>query len=277
MGAQGPAGRVAAFGYPESAARALGRAADRADWLRRPAGKTPEIEGIDREAARTLVTRRLESGGEGWLSAEETRTLLSAYRIPLVEERVATLVEEAASAAAELGFPAVVKSASPGAHKTETGGIALDLADENEVQAAAARIGTPVLVQPMVTGGPALLAGLVQDPVFGALVAFGPGGVFAELIGAADFRIAPSRISTRPSWSRAGRLVASWKGSGVSRPPTQPRSGTSCTGSPPSAAISRRWPELDLNPVLGLHDRCVAVDARVRVSPPVQPPRTKTW
>jgi acetate---CoA ligase (ADP-forming) len=277
MGAQGPAGRVAAFGYPESAARALGRAADRADWLRRPAGKTPEIEGIDREAAHTLVTRRLESGGEDWLSAEETRALLSAYRIPLVEERVATLVEEAASAAAELGFPAVVKSASPGAHKTETGGIALDLADENEVQAAAARIGTPVLVQPMVTGGPELLAGLVQDPVFGALVAFGPGGVFAELIGAADFRIAPLAdldAAELVSGGKAGRLVEGFRG----LPPADAASLRDLLHR--LSALGCDLPEvaeLDLNPVLGLHDRCVAVDARVRVSPPVQPPRTKTW
>ena len=277
MGAQAPVARVAAFGYPESAARALGRAADRADWLRRPAGKTPEVEGIDREAARTLVVGRLESGGEGWLSPEETRALLSAYGIPLVEERVATSVEEAASAAAELGFPAVVKSASPGTHKTETGGVALDLATADEVQAAVARIGTPVLVQPMVTGGPELLAGLVQDAVFGALVAFGPGGVFAELIGAADFRIAPLTdldAAELVSGGKAGRLVEGFRG----LPPADAASLRDLLHR--LSALGCDLPEvaeLDLNPVLGLHDRCVAVDARVRVSPPVQPPRTKTW
>ena len=63
------------------------------------------------------------------------------------------------------------------AHKTETGGIALDLEDEAAVRAAAERIGFPVVVQPMLRGGTELLAGLLQDPVFGPLVAFGPGGV----------------------------------------------------------------------------------------------------
>ena len=59
------------------------------------------------------------------------------------------------------------------------------------MRAAVERIGAPVVVQPMVSGGTELLAGLVQDPVFGPLVAFGPGGVLAELIGQASFRIAP--------------------------------------------------------------------------------------
>jgi len=86
--------------------------------------------------------------------------------------------DEAVGAARELGLPVVLKTAAPGAHKTEQGGIALDLHDEEQIRAAAGRIGPPLLVQPMVSGGAELLAGIVQDPVFGPLVAFGPGGVF---------------------------------------------------------------------------------------------------
>jgi hypothetical protein len=78
-----------------------------------------------------------------------------------------------------------------GAHKSDTGKVALGLGDEDPVRAAAKRIGCPVLVQSQISGGAELLAGVVQDPVFGPLVAFGPGGVFAELIGDAAFRIAP--------------------------------------------------------------------------------------
>jgi acyl-CoA synthetase (NDP forming)/RimJ/RimL family protein N-acetyltransferase len=277
MGVRGPAGRVPAFGYPESAARALGRAAERADWLRRPAGTVPEPEGLDREGARALVEKQLAEGGEGWLSAEGTRALLSAYRIPLVAERVASSPEEAVAAARELGFPAVVKSAAPGAHKTETGGVALDLTSEEEVRAAAARIGPPVLVQPMLSGGPELLAGLVQDPVFGALVAFGPGGVLAELIGDAGFRIAPLTdldAAELVAGGKAGRLVAGFRG----RPPADPASLRELLHR--LSALGTDLPEvaeLDLNPVLGLPDGCVALDARVRVSEPVRPLRTKTW
>src|SRR6185503_3134720 len=183
--------RVASFAYPESAARALGRVADRAAWLRRPQGAVPTLDAIDRVGAEAVVERALDAEEDTWLDPAATRELLEAYGLPLVPERVATSVDEAVAAARGLGFPAVVKTAAPGAHKTETGGIALDLADEEAVAAAAARIGTPVIVQPMLAGGAELLAGVVQDPVFGPLVAFGPGGVFAELIGEAAFRIAP--------------------------------------------------------------------------------------
>ena len=130
-------------------------------------------------------------------------------------ERVAATPDEAVAAAAELGFPVVVKTAAPGAHKTELGGIALDLADEAAVRAAAERIGGPVIVQPMISGGAELLAGVVQDPVFGPLVAFGPGGVLAELIGEAAFRIAPLTdvdAEELVTGGKAGRLVRGFRG-----------------------------------------------------------------
>jgi acetyl coenzyme A synthetase (ADP forming)-like protein len=268
---------VASFSYPESAARALGRAAERAQWLRRPQGEVVEPAGIDREAARAVVDRALAAGEDGWLTSADARELLLAYGIPLVSERVTDDAEAAASAAAELGFPVVVKSAVPGAHKTEGGGIALDLRDKEAVRAAAARIGPPVLVQPMIQGGAELLAGVVQDPVFGPLVAFGPGGVFAELIGEAAFRIAPltdEDASELVRSGKAGRLVAGFRGA----PPADAAALADLVLR--LARLGDDLPavaELDLNPVLALPDRCVAVDARVRVSRPEQRPRTKTW
>ena len=130
--------RVASFAYPESAARALGRVADRASWLRRPQGAVPPLDGIERARAEAVVEGALKSSDDTWLDPAATRELLDAYGLPLVPERVATSVDEAIAAALELGFPVVVKTAAPGAHKTETGGIALDLADEEAVAAAAA-------------------------------------------------------------------------------------------------------------------------------------------
>ena len=145
----------------------------------------------------------------------DTRELLLAYGVPLVPERLAAGAAEAVAAAEELGYPVVVKTAVAGAHKTELGGIALDLADADAVRAAAERIGGPLIVQPMVPSGAELLAGVVQDPVFGPLVAFGPGGVFAELIGEAAFRIAP--LTDRDAeelvyGGKAGRLVRGFRG-----------------------------------------------------------------
>ena len=268
---------VAAFAYPESAARALGRAAERADWLRRPHGAIPVIEGIDRESAHAVIERSLERAEDAWLDPDDARELLLAYGVPLVPELVAGSADEAATAARELGFPAVVKTAAPGSHKTETGGIALELSDEAAVRDAAERIGCPVVVQPMISGGAELLAGVVQDPIFGPLVAFGPGGVYAELIGDATFRIAPLTDIDADEMvceGKAGRLVAGFRGSPAACIPalTDLLHRLARLGEDLPAIA-----ELDLNPVLAQPDGCVVVDARIRVRSPQPVTRTKTW
>ena len=266
---------VPSFAYPEAAARALGRAAERGEWLRRATGTTPALE-CDRDEAQAVV-REAVAEGDGWLDAEATRRLLEAYGIPRVPERVAATQVAAVAAARELGFPVVLKTAAPGAHKTDQGGIALDLADEAAVLEAAARIGAPLLVQPFVKGGAELLAGVVQDPVFGPLVAFGPGGVFAELIGEAQFRLAP--LTDRDAVElvrsgKAGRLVGGFRGT----PPADEEAVVDLLLR--LSLLADDLPEvieLDLNPVLALPDRCLAVDARVRVADRGPARRTKSW
>jgi len=264
--------RVARFDYPESAARALGRAADRAEWLRRPAGAEVDVDGVDVEAARSVVDE-----AEGWLTPPEARALLAAFGIPVVDERVAEDADRAVDAAEAFGYPVVVKSAVPGAHKTETGGVAVDVRDEREVRDAVQRIGPPVLVQPFVRGGAELLAGVVQDPVFGPLVAFGPGGVYAELIGDAGFRIAPLTDADAAELVRAGkagRLAGGFRG----KPPADAAAledlllRLSRLGEELPAVA-----ELDLNPVIAGPDGCVAVDARARVERAPREARAKTW
>ena len=269
--------RVAAFPYPESAARALARAVERAEWLRAPAGRVPELEAIDEHAACAVVARSLEAGDDGWLDPADVRELLTAYGIPVVPERVVESAEGAVAAADELGYPVVVKTAEAGAHKTDRGLLALDLQDASEVEEAIGRVGLPAIVQPMVRGGAELLAGVVQDPVFGPLVAFGPGGVFAELIGQAQFRIAPltdADVEELVTTGKAGTLVAGFRGA----PPSD--AGALVDVLLRLSRLAEDLPELaelDLNPVMGLTEGCVAVDARVRVRRVVPVARTKTW
>ena len=223
-----------------------------------------------------MVESVLARGG-GWLEPEEARALLAAYGIPFVGERDAAGPDEAVAAARELGFPAVVKTAEAGAHKTETGGVALDLEDEEAVREAAERIGGPVVVQPMAQGDVELLAGLLQDPVFGAVVAFGPGGVLAELAGGTSFALAPLTDVDAEELVRtgtAGRLVAGFRGAEPAD------AGALASVLLRLARLGEDRPEvaeLDLNPVLAGPDGCVAVDARVRVGPPVTRRGPKTW
>jgi acyl-CoA synthetase (NDP forming) len=117
----------------------------------------------------------------------------------------------------------------------------------------------------------------VEDPVFGPLVAVGPGGIFTELIGEAQFRLAPLTRTDAEELvltGKAGRLVRGFRG----RPPAD--AGSLIDLVLRLARLADDFPEiaeLDLNPVIGLADRCVAVDARVRVRPVERLPRAKTW
>jgi acyl-CoA synthetase (NDP forming) len=235
----------------------------------------PELD-CDCDEAQAVV-REVVSAGGGWLDASQTRRLLEAYGVPLVPERLADTPDAAVEAARELGYPVVVKTAAAGAHKTEEGGVILDLGDDDAVRAAAEKIGGPLLLQPFLRGGAELLAGAMQDPVFGPLVAFGPGGVLAELIGEAQFRLAPLTdvdAGELVHSGKAGRLVAGFRGT----PPADQAALVDLLLR--LSLLAEDLPEvaeLDLNPVFALPGGCVAVDARVRVAEHGHAHRTKSW
>jgi acetyl coenzyme A synthetase (ADP forming)-like protein len=268
---------VGSFTYPESAARALGLAARRAAWLRRPAAEAPHLDRLDQGAAAAVIARVLAEADDAWLEASDLRALLTAYGLPLVGERIAADADAAVAAAVEIGFPVVVKTAAPGVHKTETGGVHVDLRDEAAVRRACDAVNGPVLVQQYVTGGAELLVGAVQDPVFGPLVAFGPGGVYAELIGSTRFALAPLGeidVEELVSSGKAAKLVAGWRGA----PPADRAAVIDVIHR--LGRLAEDFPEvaeLDLNPVIARPDGCTAVDARVRLRRPAAATSSKTW
>ena len=231
------AAHVPAFSYPEAAAAALGRAVEYGEWLRHSAGSVVHLDDVDAAAAAEVIVTALAHQDEAWLDPAATRRLLAAYRIPLVPSSSPTRRRRQQQQPPTLGFPAVVKTAAAGAHKTESGGVALDLSDAEAVRSAAKRIGCPVIVQPMIKGGVELLAGVAQDPVFGPLVAFGPGGVLAELIGDAHFRLTPLTdvdADELVGAGKAGRLVG-----GLPRCSARRRGGARRRAAPALAARRR--------------------------------------
>jgi acyl-CoA synthetase (NDP forming) len=129
----------------------------------------------------------------------------------------------------------------------------------------------------MAPGGTELLAGVTQDPVFGPLVAFGPGGTMAELIGEAGFRIAPlTDVDARElvSFGKAGTLVRGYRGAPASD------EAALVDVLHRLSRLGEDFPEvaeLDLNPVIAGPDGCVAVDARIRLRTPAATRRSKTW
>jgi acyl-CoA synthetase (NDP forming) len=134
----------------------------------------------------------------------EAKALLAKAGIPAAPERLATTVEKAVAAAAEIGYPVVMKIVSPDIlHKSEAGGVKLGLANESEVRSAydsilsACASACPkakidgVLVGKMISGGVEAILGVQRDPVFGPVVMFGLGGIFTEIMKDVTFRLAP--------------------------------------------------------------------------------------
>lgn len=136
------------------------------------------------------------------MDRDETRDLADRYGIPLPKERVARSPAESADAAEEIGYPVALKLESPDvAHKTEAGGIELNLVGGEAVREAHGRIVenaerlnarvSGVLVQEQVPEGREVIVGGTRDRQFGPVVMFGLGGIFVEVLEDVSFRVAP--------------------------------------------------------------------------------------
>ncbi|MFE6687490.1 GNAT family N-acetyltransferase [Streptomyces sp. NPDC057743] len=194
---------VPSYGEAQSAARALRHAVARAQWLARPPGRPVEPVGVDSTGARALVAEFLaEAPAGGWLDARRTVQLLDHYGIPRLPQAYVTTEEEAVDAAARLASRSgtvALKAQGPDlVHTSQRDGVFLDLRGRHALRTAfrelTARLGTAMtgaLVQPMAERGTELLAGVVQDEVFGALVVFGSADTPGALLTDHVARLAP--------------------------------------------------------------------------------------
>ena len=192
------------YAVPETPAEVLAKTVKYAEWRTHPLGVVPEFRDMDCSAVRKVCHTVLQERGRGWLSAEETRHVLSEARLPVASGGLARTADDAAALARRIGFPVAVKLASRElVHKTDIGGVRLNLWNEADVQLAFEAIRERlrrdnllhamdgVLVQPMQQNGVEVLVGMTQDPLFGPLIAFGLGGIYVEILGDVRFRITP--------------------------------------------------------------------------------------
>jgi acetyl coenzyme A synthetase (ADP forming)-like protein len=190
--------------FPESAARVLARLARYAAWRERSVSVYPDFEDCRPNVARDICRGALASRGEGWLTGEEARAVLDAFRMPVPAGGIARTAEDAVTLANQIGYPVALKLDSVSlVHKTEVGGIKLNLADAAAVRGAFAALRDDLqkagklkqmngaLVQPMIRGGVETMVGVVEDSLFGPLIAFGLGGVHVEVLRDVVFRITP--------------------------------------------------------------------------------------
>ncbi len=279
LGGSGPDARAAsglpAYAYPESAVRAIEHAASYRAWRDSQRGQLRDLEGLDPASGRSLVSGFLTANpGGGWLAEADAAALLSYYRIPMVTTRAATSLDDALTAAADLGGHVVLKAEAEGlVHKTDAGAVKLDLRTAADVADAykqlAGQFGADlrrVLVQPMLAGGVETLIGVVQEPVFGPLVVFGLGGVATEVLGDHIARLSPLTdvdAEEMISGVRAAPLLTGHRGS-----PAMDTAGLADV----LLRVSRmaddlpEVAELDLNPVIARPADVQVVDVRVRIA-----------
>lgn len=210
------------------------------------------------------------------------KRLLAAAGVPVLPERLCTSAAEAADAAATFGFPVVAKIVSPDIlHKTEAGGVLLDLADAAAVERAFDAIMANVraysaeaelrgvLVAPMRHDGVETIIGVQRDPVFGPMVMFGLGGVTVELFKDVAFASAPLSPAAAHRLIRAVRghaLLEGWRGApGVDM---DALAQVVCRLSELAAAHAGTLLGLEVNPFLIGPEGGVALDALITMEPP---------
>ncbi|MDA7941820.1 MAG: acetate--CoA ligase family protein [Nitrosopumilus sp.] len=270
-------GGVPYYTYAEGAIRALAAMYRFAAWAASSPGKPRRFRADKRRAEAILSAAR--AGGRSSLLEEEGQEVLRAYGMPLPSSTLARTEDEAASAAARIGFPVVMKVASPQiTHKSDAGGVVVGIRDRDAARQAFKRITASarrydkkaeilgVLVVEMVGGGKEVILGSKEEPGFGPVMMLGTGGIYVEVFGDVTFRVAPvtgQEASQMISDTRAGRLLSGVRGEG----PFDTAALRECIQRLSQLVSDLGIRELDMNPVMVLPKGrgCRILDVRMGI------------
>jgi acetyltransferase len=235
----------------------------------------------DRAGAAAIVRQALAEG-RAMLSEPEAKSLLACYGIPVVGTRIASGVEQAVAAARAIGFPVAIKILSPDiSHKSDVGGVALDLESDTAVRAAAQRMLARVAqlqpqaridgfsVQQMARRPEAheLIIGVASDPVFGPVLLFGQGGVAVEVVADHAVALPPLNVVLARDMiarTRVAKLLAGYR---HRAPANMDAIVHTLMQVSDMVADLPELVELDINPLLADADGVIVLDARVKVAP----------
>ena len=270
---------VPCYGFPERAVAALAATANYREWREKPEDQIPAFSAEREKVKETLGRVRAE--GRLNLGELEAREVIAAYGFRVPKGGLARSPEEAADLAAQLGFPVVMKIASPDIlHKSDIGGVRVGIdrreqvIDTYELMTMRARRYMPeadiwgVSVQEMVTQGKEVILGMSRDPQFGPLVMFGLGGIYVEVLKDVVFRVAPfgrREASEMVSEIRAYPLLAGVRGE---RPADLKAIEEALLRLSQLAADFPEIVEMDVNPLKVAEPGAgaVAIDARITIA-----------
>ena len=209
--------QVPNYPFPERAASALRAMYDYRLWLERPAPEVKQFQ-VDRERVRSVFAQ-VRDDGRNTLGDAEARNIAEAYGLRVPKSKLATTPEEAVRFAEEIGYPVVMKIASPDIlHKSDIGGIKVGVTGAGDVRDAfdlliyRAQRFMPdaqiwgVQIQEMVVGAKEIIIGMNRDPQFGPMIMFGLGGIYVEVLKDVTFRIAP--ITAQEAREMVGEIRA---------------------------------------------------------------------
>ena len=196
------AGDIPYYTYAEGSIRALKAMLRFVDWTKAPDGDVTEFK-VDMNKARAILDK-VKSEGRTNLLEDEGREILDAYGFPLPESSIASTEDEAVDAANKIGYPIVMKIASPQiVHKSDAGGVKVNLTNDAEVRDGFKTIMENakkydsnaeikgVLIVEMVKGGKEMIIGSKLEPGMGPVVMLGMGGIYVEILKDVTFRLAP--------------------------------------------------------------------------------------
>jgi acetyltransferase len=245
--------------YPESAVRALAALDERRRILARPEGRI-----------RRFRARRVKLA-PGWLGVEARRKLSEAYGIEPVAGGLARTAREAVAVAERVGYPVVMKMSVPGlVHKTDVGGVLLDIPDRRGVEAAFAKLNRRgaegVNVQKMLRGGREVVIGIANQPPYGPILMFGLGGIYVEVLKDVSFAVCPVSDVRARELIRGIRGHPILKGLRGQRSVDEEKLVEAIQRVSQMALDHPEIQELEYNPLLAFPEGLVAVDLRVRVA-----------
>ncbi len=271
---------VPTFTFPEEAVQGLGSLARYRAWASRPRTEVRSFP-VDRRAVRAAL-RRARAAGQLVLPEYLARTVLGAYGLRFPESRRVGSLDEAREAARTIGYPVVLKVASPDiSHKTEVGGVALGLEDPAGLAAAYERMQASLRrraphariagyeVESEVREGKEVLLGVQRDPGFGPVVVFGTGGIYVEVLRDVTFRLAPVRPLAARHMIESVRSYPLLQGVRGEPPSDVPALAEAIERVSQLALELPEVVELDLNPLIVRSEGrgVVAVDARIVLAP----------
>jgi len=272
---------IPTFPYPDTAARAF-TYMWRYTYNLRGLYETPtltgqsELESASRNQFEQII-QNARSHGRVLLTELESKHLLSLYGIPTVETRFAANEDKAATLASELGFPVVLKVFSKTiTHKTDVGGVKLNLQDAaavrsayRAIQSSVAEKASPdqfsgVTVQPMVKfEGYELILGSSVDPQFGPVVLFGSGGQLVEVYRDRALALPPLNTTLAQRMMEQTRIFTALRGV-RGRKPVDMAALENLLVRFSQLVLEQRWiAEIDINPLLASPERMLALDARI--------------